>query len=272
MYLKDILWRFALKYLVNPNKIVDVEGNKMHLDSKDSLLLSIKKYESKNIALMKSIVKKGDYVIDIGANIGYFSVILANLVGQDGKVFAFEPDPTNFEILKKNVKLNNHKNVECINKAVSNKNSKVKLFLSDMNNGDHRCYNPKDKNHCSHIECNAVKLDNFLKRKPINFVKLDVQGFEYYALIGMKKILDEPNLKLIMEFWPKGINESGYTTKDIIDLLSSKGFKLFDIEKSLEIPVDYNTLIEKYGNSDRFTSLFCCKVQPKNLSLPGRGS
>ena len=62
---------------------------------------------------------QGNFVIDLGANIGYYTCILAKLVGKDGKVFAFEPDPRNLKLLEKNIKVNEYNNVVIVDKAVS---------------------------------------------------------------------------------------------------------------------------------------------------------
>jgi len=81
---------------------VEIDGNKIFLDENDSLCLSINGiYDEFETDIIKKEVHHGDVVMDIGANIGYFTIILAKLVGDEGKVFAFEPDPTNFELLKK---------------------------------------------------------------------------------------------------------------------------------------------------------------------------
>ena len=122
--------------------LAEVQGHKMFLDSKDALGLSINEiYEPLETEFVKKEVKKGNVVLDIGANIGYYTLIFAKLVGENGKVFAFEPDPTNFALLKKNVEMNGYKNVVLVQRAVSNKTGKLKLYLCEDNPGDHRIYN-----------------------------------------------------------------------------------------------------------------------------------
>jgi len=111
----------------------EVDGNKMFLDPKDdSLGLSINDiYEPFITDFFKSEIKKGDVVFDIGANIGYFTLIFAKLVGENGKVFAFEPSPDVFAILQKNVEINGYKNIVLSQKAVSSKTEKIKLYLCE---------------------------------------------------------------------------------------------------------------------------------------------
>ena len=86
------------------SNVAVVHGHKMFLDPKDSLRLSIfGVYEPFETDLVQHEVGEGDVVLDIGANIGYYTLIFARIVGEGGKVFAFEPDPDNFALLKKNV-------------------------------------------------------------------------------------------------------------------------------------------------------------------------
>ena len=109
---------------------VMVEGHKMFLDSVDTFHLCTNGYhEPIETDLIKKHVKRGDVVLDLGANIGYFTLILPRLVGEEGKVFAFEPDPENFALLKKNVEINSYQNVVLVQKAVSNRNGKATLYL-----------------------------------------------------------------------------------------------------------------------------------------------
>ncbi len=104
------------------SNFAEVQGQKMFLDKKDVLGLSINGvYEPLETKLVRKEVKKSDVVLDIGANIGYYTLILAKLVGKKGRVFAFEPDPTNFALLKKNISINGYKNVILVPKAVAGK-------------------------------------------------------------------------------------------------------------------------------------------------------
>ena len=117
---------------------VEINGQKMYLDSSDSLRLSINNtYEEFETEIVKKIIKSGDIVLDIGANIGYYTLIFAKLVGNSGKVFSFEPEPTNYELLQKNIMINEYTNVDFFRKAVSNSNQTTKLFLDEKNKGGH---------------------------------------------------------------------------------------------------------------------------------------
>lgn len=93
--------------MLQSNYVDDVQGHKMYLDEKDTLYISLDKiYEPCETIFFQNEVNKGHVVLDIGANIGYYTLLFAKKVGLDGHVFAFEPEPQNFALLSKNVEIN----------------------------------------------------------------------------------------------------------------------------------------------------------------------
>ncbi len=262
--LKNFLWRQALKHLVRPNKIVKVHRHKMHLDSKDSLLLSLRKnYEPKHVRLLRKNVKPGDYVVDIGAHIGYYTLILADIVGPTGKVYSFEPNPETFKILKKNVETNGYKNVVLEQKAVSNKKGRIKLYLSKINTGDSRIHEVSDDESFKYKEFNveSVSLDSYFKNvKRINFFKMDIQGAEPLALEGMKKLLKTKNLKFTMEFSPENLHSFGFNPEKILNTLSKEGYTLVDLDKQrLLSPHEFKKFVRHYEKINYFTTIYAFK-------------
>jgi len=179
-----------------------IQGHKMFINRKDyricSHLLENKAWEEKETELVRGQIKEGDTVLDIGAHIGYYTLIFAELVGETGKVYAFEPDPNNFKLLKKNIRVNNYSNVVLINKGVSDKTGNVKFYpRSDGNTGGGRI-NPIDINiHKKPIEIDVVSLDDYFSGT-VNFIKMDIEGSETMALRGMKNIL-KGNVKILIE-------------------------------------------------------------------------
>ena len=256
--------KFVMRYfvpLVRTNK-TQVDGHIMYLDKYDSLKLSLNGiYEEDETRLIKKTVKKGDVVIDIGANIGYYTLIMARNVGKKGKVYAFEPDPENFSLLKKNIKKNGYQNAVLVQKAVSDKNGEISLFLSDSNTGDHRIVDTKDGRNSVKVE--MISIDDFLNDVKINFIKMDIQGAEYFALKGMKETLKKSNnVKMFTEFWPSGLREFGIRPGKYIDLLTEYGFNLFELKKGDSTPssVEKEELLRRYSvKNKKFTDLFCTK-------------
>jgi len=158
----------------------------MFLDPKDSLRLSLKLiHEPLVTELIKREVKHGDTLLDIGAHIGYFTLILARLVGEGGRVFAFEPDPSKFAIFEKNVRANGYRNVILVQKAVSNTTEKALLY-SPL--GDLRIiYKPEEAS--DFIEVEAIRLDDCFKASEcrIDFAKIDLEGAEGAVIQGISR-------------------------------------------------------------------------------------
>jgi len=238
-----------------------IDNHKMFLDSKDSLNLSIYGcHEPFDTELVKKEIKEGDVVLDLGANIGYYTLIFAKLVGPEGRVIAFEPEPDNFSLLEKNVKINGYNNVVLVKKAASDKAGKLKLYLSESNKGDHRIYNSHDGR--NFIKIDAVRLDDYFKnhKRPIDFIKIDTQGAEARIIAGARRMLqNNKNIKILTEFWPVGLQRSGANPKAYLNLLLKLGFNLHHIKSKVE-PVSIAKLIEIYtperGNK---TDLFCTR-------------
>lgn len=251
-----------LKYI--KSDFIVIGGHKMFLDSEDSLGLSTgSNYEEFETELIKKGVKSGDTVLDIGANIGLYTLIFASLVGESGKVFAFEPDPQNFLLLQKNVEINGYKNVILINKAVANNNGKLKLYLCDENRGDHRIYDSHDGRES--IEIESVRLDDYFKDRggKIDLIKMDIQGSEGGAVAGMSDLLNKNNnVKILTEFWPAGLIRSGTKPEEYLSSILKRGYKLFEInkkDKRLD-PADVSKLLEIYTTEkDNYTNLLCLK-------------
>ena len=242
-------------------------GHEMYLDPNDSIvspfLLRDGYFEPYETALIASQVRQGDVVLDIGANIGYYTLILARLVGETGRVYAFEPDPNNFEFLRKNVRANGYQNVIYIKKAVSDKTGPLSLYLCPDNKGDHRIYDSQDDRETLSIE--AVTLDEHFSdfQGQINFIKMDIQGAEGRAVKGMKKLLAQhPETAMITEFWPAGLERSGVSATDYLSDLEELGFQLFRIdeeEESTELTTR-DELIEKYPSTrEDFGNIFCAR-------------
>jgi FkbM family methyltransferase len=244
-----------------------VGEHKMFLDLKDAVItptLFLRQIiEPLETELFKKEVKKNSIVLDLGANVGYYTLIFARLVGDDGKVFAFEPDPNNFALLKKNVEINGYQNVVLVQKAVSNKTGKGRLYLSKNNFGDHRIYDSNSKR--KFIEIETVRLDDYFKDfdGKINFIKMDIQGAEPLALEGMAELLSRNRkLKILSEYWPLGIKRCEKDHEEYLKSLINYGFQLYTInepKKKIE-PCDISKILKTFpAEKENFTNLYCVK-------------
>src|ERR671918_2871616 len=141
--------------------------------------------------------KQGDIVVDIGAHMGRYTIIASKRVGANGKVVAIEADPGNFEMLNRNIKLNQLANVIPLNYAVYSKETKIKLYLPEVESG-YTIYNTIMSNRArtedKFVEVNANTLDYILQSKGItdvNWIKIDVEGAEFEVLKGASNVLSK---------------------------------------------------------------------------------
>ena len=212
--------RIKLLKLLRVKEII-IFGNRFILDKNDSLKLSIDKfYEPRETKKILKLIKPGDIVIDIGANIGYYTLIFAKLVGTKGKVYAFEPDRTNFELLSKNIILNNYKNTILINKALSDKEEPINFYLNPLNTANHKIYSG-GKDMKTTVICTT--LNKFFKNKPkkISFVKIDVEGAEGKVIAGMNRLIEDGKIeKMMLEFIPSFISKIGTDPREMMNYLN----------------------------------------------------
>jgi FkbM family methyltransferase len=240
----------------------DVLGHKMYLDENDSLQLSYYGiFEPLETRFLQQNLREGNIILDIGANIGYYTLICAKHVGPSGHVFAFEPDPNNFALLSKNVAINSYQNVTLVDKAVSNISGSAKLFLSPDNKGDHQLYDMDEGR--PFIDVQTIRIDDYFSNalQLVDYVKIDVQGFEYYVVQGMAELLRRsPQVVLLTEFWPFALEKSGAGAQQYLDLLQALNFKLYDMNAKAQtiMPTQAPILLETYTkNSEAFTNLLC---------------
>ena len=246
----------------------EVFGNKLFL-SKKGLALSISHYgtyEELESKIMEEKIEMGNIVVDVGANIGLHTLNMARIVGNTGQVFAFEPDPSNFEILKKNVKINNYKNIILEQKAVGDKHGRTTLYQSD-HPGKHRIF-PQTEQAKSQVQVELTNLDNYFDSDmidKINFIKIDVEGLEFSVLKGMKNILkNSKKIKILFEFMPENTMEVGFTPIELLNYLTSNDFKLYCMDNKTKklLYVSNNEEIVKLCSTTNNTisrNLFCEK-------------
>ena len=153
--------------------------------------------------IIQTEVHEGMVAFDLGANIGYVTLVLSELVGPKGHVFAVEPSPRNFEILKRNIELNNYSDrVTAFQMAISNQNKTTKFYISKASNLHSLIPSPHTQ---KTIEVPTKTTDDFFKDKPFpNFIKMDLEGGEVEAFQGMMKTMAKakPPVKILVEVHP----------------------------------------------------------------------
>lgn len=214
-------------------------------------------------------IRPGDTVVDVGANVGYYAVIAGKLVGAEGRVFAFEPDPVGFALLKRNLELNGVTNVVAEQKAVSNAPGSIRLYLADANKGDHRIYQPRGEER-PFVDVDAVTLDDYFADQPApDFIKVDTQGAELVIFEGMAQTVKRTDAAvLVVEYSPRHLIGFGGTGVQLLDVIASFGVAMFDLGgggpglQPLR-PTTRESLLQRFRpNGKTFTNLLLVKGRP----------
>jgi FkbM family methyltransferase len=193
-------------------------------------------YETDVTELIQSIVSPDMTVVDLGANIGYYTLLASRLVGAQGRIYAFEPDTTAHSYLVRNIGGNQCGNVVVINKAVGSFSGVVN-FVSQ---GPERGFVSQTAYGTTSVD--QVSLDTFfgqLDWPSVDFIKIDTEGGEENVLIGMAGVIARnPDLKIIMELNRAATSHAGSSLANLIGVLGRAGFDTgYLIEQRREVPL-----------------------------------
>ena len=216
---------------------VIVHGHKMHLPKKGFHEYSVYGiYGELDTIMVEKLVKNEDVVIDVGAAIGYYTLILARAVGNKGTVIAFEPKEGRFEILKNNIKLNGYDNVIVENKAIMLDGQEKKFFVHDDNTAGYRFITNRSddnltKKFSKPVDVLTTDLDAYLTDlgiiDKISFMKIDVDGPELLVLQSGRQLLKNQNLNILLEWDQDAAKWSNCSPESIIDILLENGFEIY---------------------------------------------
>jgi FkbM family methyltransferase len=172
-------------------------------------------------------------------------------------VISFEPEADMYQALVDNVLRNSVTNVECHRLALGSKPGTATLSRSLLHGGDNRLTAGHNENTSQKESVLVSTLDEVVGEQPVDFIKMDVQGWEGEVFRGMKRVLENNRTVLIhFEFWPKGLRMAGCEPGELLRDLSKQGFRLFEVGEREDSPVsDFSSLIGRLRGS-RFTSLF----------------
>lgn len=179
--------------------------------------------------LLRKLVRPGMHVIDVGANLGLYSLLLSRLVEPNGSVLAFEPEPNLFAILKENCVRNNANNLTLFQCALGRTSGRVSFHRSAFNSGDNRL----ERASMAHdaVEVKVERFDDLQPDSKPDFVKIDVQGHELGALAGMERALaSNPNVQVLFEFSPAALAKAGTAPDLLLEFFRERGFGLFETE------------------------------------------
>lgn len=219
-------------------------------------------YEPEEKKVFSVLVKKGNTVLDIGANVGLHSLYFSELVGREGRVFSFEPVQQNYDQIVRNMKLNGITNIIPIHKGLSDVSTKINIAApSNSNNpGAFNLFDTKEPTETVEV----ITGDFFIESeniKQVDFIKMDIEGYEYFAIKGLAKTLATFKSTVVFEFDSNYHAKTGAGEEDIFELFLKLNYRLYYIED--------NGLSEfKYQNFSLPLSLNIVAIHSDKLSLP----
>ncbi len=174
--------------------------------------------------LVQRLVRSGDHFVDVGANIGYFSLLAARIVGDTGHVSSFEASPITRNALIRNMYLNGIAHRVSIHEtAVWHADAELTFHQGPLENAGLSSLGDNSRGAGS-FKVHAATLDSSLahKERPVSFVKLDVEGAEYNALLGMNEVITRCRPIIALELSPGFLQHFGYTSANVLDLLTKE--------------------------------------------------
>lgn len=173
-------------------------------------------------------IKEGDVVFDVGAHVGFYTLLSSQLVGEQGQVVSFEPFPPNLMYLKRHIQLNTLKNVKVVEKAVSNRAGTMTFEIGPSSSMGHLAEQVSDKS----IEVETVVLDEFVRKANLpvpNLMKIDIEGAEFDCLVGARDLLQNNPIKIFLATHGANVH------RKCLSFLNELGYEIRSLsEKSLE--------------------------------------
>jgi len=205
---------------------------------------------------LRKLLKPDSIVLDIGSNFGYYAITITNFLKGKCKVYAFEPNLPTYERLQKNIALNGLSssiNAYCL--GMSNSEGKAYICESPGNTGAARIATEGDR------EVSLITLDKFCQEHSIDridFIKIDVEGFEEKALNGGLETLARLKPIIIIELNPPTLRRVGSTPKTVVSILEDTGYRCFEVRRKKLVP------LEKVPDGEDYIDVFCL---PSNVAL-----
>jgi len=188
------------------------------------------------VAARPELFREG-HILDVGANIGYTASLFAGVVSPGFRIFAFEPEESNFHLLERTIRERGLSHcVTPLRTAVGEQSGMSDLWLNPMHHADHRMITPTFHGEpgvaCQTQHIPMVRLDDFcsdaIPGQPVRFIKIDVQGFEGPVCLGMTRTLAlNPGALVGLEYYPKGIEQLGFKSSDILQFFQERAYRLY---------------------------------------------
>jgi len=224
---------FVKKILAIKRQNYTIDGFHWNLDPVSNFGLRLLKdgcYEADTQRLILDNLKEGDVFIDLGANEGYFSILASKKVGKNGNVYCIEPQDRLWNVILTNVNKNNCHNVNLIPYAISDESKELPITLSpSINTGSSTIVKQRRRKFWKVQLLRSTTLDNlfFEKLSCIHLMKVDIEGFELFALKGGERLLKSGIIKkMIIEIHPQQLSDLGQSAAQVKDYLNNLGYSI----------------------------------------------
>jgi FkbM family methyltransferase len=223
---KQFIYRM-IQRVTGPTTQKTIEG--ILLETRITSTMDLSYFREGGHSLIRDEIKRlqrEETFLDIGANVGYFSLLASKAVGAGGVVLAVEPSLRELEVMIKNIRRNRATNVAVISLAAAQHSSLLKLNLEPEHTGLNKIVSEDKWNLTQQTLATSIQQLIPPHLLPIHLVKIDVEGYELFALIGIKSLLENRSiLRLIIEISPEFLGEHGQRPDDIYEMLSGYGYK-----------------------------------------------
>jgi FkbM family methyltransferase len=231
-------------------------------------------YERQELKFVSHIFREGMTFIDIGANVGLYTAMAMHRTKKQGRIIAFEPHPESCRFLAQTIEanaallpLNERPEVNILNVAASASDGEAHLYTNPENKGDNRLYSSSLTPESTALSIRARTVDSVLRDyeiPAIDFLKVDVQGYEFEVIKGAREILRvSPNAIILSELWPSGIRQASNSSSiDYLLFLTDLNFHIYEMSgKKLELLrriADFRSLISRLKGR-QYANIVCTK-------------
>lgn len=217
-------------------------------------------YELPESLFWLNFTKGKKVVLDVGGNVGYFSLLAAKGLNKNGKIYAFEPVSKTYKRFQENIRLNGTHSIVLEKLAISNKEDVLTINVGNAHNWGMSSINMHE--HLSGdkeiVRCETI--DGYIKKhnlSVVDIVKIDIEGSEFAAIDGMKNTLSIQRPVVLIELLDAHLSKQGYSCKDIYNLFWSKGYTAYEIQK--------NNRLQEIKEAKSYDGLVCFYPSEKEM-------
>lgn len=222
---------------LEPEAVVDVATvvGDLYLHAEDKVMTpwiaERREWEPAETLFLQRSLAAGETFVDVGANVGYFSVLGSKLVGPEGSVISVEPEERNIGLLKANLWRNDCTNAIVLPLAAGSSRRFLPLSFNESNRGDHQAGGSAPPNRL----VPSASLDALLGDRTVEFVKIDTQGYDHEVIAGLEHVLHRDGPIVLSEFWVAGLHERGIDPRTVADAYSDSGYQMHLLDERAEL-------------------------------------